>query len=417
MRSHLVLVHVTRCMSGGSAVLPFFAIVLPVMILFCGLVLDLSMLQLKTLQMQTAADAAAVGAELEAERGAGDWVSQGTADAAINGFTNGSKGLTVTLAQLPTSGPYAGRYDTLQASLTQQVSTIFMGALNGGTVTLRTQAAALMTPCVYLTGTGALQTYSLDLFSGSFDGNTCPININTSVRVQSNGNTATVAMNVAGASSSSSMSGFVYPAPHYNVPLIADPLAATVSPSFNGSCNYTSYSLSGGTATLSPGNYCKGITLTNSTVVLNPGLYIITGGATWNNSSVSGSSITLFFTQGGGASYGKFTIANASTVTISAPNDTSNGTIPGILVFADRHWVTTDAQDFALENSSIQGDGIWYLPGAGLYLSTCGTFTSPHYLGIVADNIYSGGTIINVMNNYSYLAGGNPFRLQGGLVQ
>jgi hypothetical protein len=398
-------------------VLPFFAIVLPIIILFCGFALDLAVLQLKTLQMQTAADAAAVGAALEAERGTGNWVSEGTADAAVNGSTNGSHGVTVTLAQLPNYGPYASRFDTLQASLTQQVSTIFMGALNGGTVTLRAQAAALMTPCVYLTGTGALQTYSLDLSSGSFDGNTCPVDINTSVRVQSNGNTATLAMNIAGVSSSSSMSGFVYPAPHYNVPSIADPLAATVSPSFNGSCNHTSYSLSGGTATLSPGNYCKGITLTNSTAVLNPGLYVITGGATWKNSTVSGSGVTLFFTQGAGGSYSKFIIQNASTVTLSAPSDTSGGGIPGILVFADRNWIPTNAQDFALENSSIQGDGIWYLPGAGMYVSTCGNFTATHYLGIVADNIYSDGTIINVMNNYSSLAGGNPFRLQGGLVQ
>jgi hypothetical protein len=151
--------------------------------------------------------------------------------------------------------------------------------------------------------------------------------------------------------------------------------------------------------------------------VLNPGLYVITGGATWKNSTVSGSGVTLFFTQGAGGSYSKFIIQNASTVTLSAPSDTSGGGIPGILVFADRNWIPTNAQDFALENSSIQGDGIWYLPGAGMYVSTCGNFTATHYLGIVADNIYSDGTIINVMNNYSSLAGGNPFRLQGGLVQ
>jgi hypothetical protein len=398
-------------------VLPFFAIVLPVIILFCGLALDIGVLQIKTLQMQTAADAAAVTAEQEAERGTRNWISEGTSDAAINGFTNGSNGVTATLAQLPTYGPYAGRYDTLQATITQQVSTLFMGALNGGTVTLRAQAAALMTPCVFLTGTGTLQTYTLDVYSGSFDGNTCPVDINTSARIQSNGNSATVAMNVAGASSSSSMSGFVYPAPHYNVASITDPLAATASPSFNGSCNHTSYSLSNGNATLSPGNYCKGITLTNSTVVLNPGLYVITGGATWSSSTVSGSGVTLFFTHGGGAGYSKFTIENASTVTISAPSSNSGGAIPGILVFADRNWIPTNAQDFALENSTIQGDGIWYLTGAGLYLSTCGNFNATHYLGIVADNIYSGGTIINVMNNYSYLTGGNPFRMQAGLVQ
>jgi Flp pilus assembly protein TadG len=72
--------------------LVLFACVLPVLILFCGLALDVGMLQLKQLQMQSAADAAALGAELQWERTTNyttaGYTAQAQADAAVNGFTN-----------------------------------------------------------------------------------------------------------------------------------------------------------------------------------------------------------------------------------------------------------------------------------------------------------------------------------------
>jgi len=76
--------------------IPFFAAVLPVLILFCGLALDVGMIELKTLQMQSAADAAAIGAELEYVRNTGNWATMGQQDASINGFTDGSQNTTVT---------------------------------------------------------------------------------------------------------------------------------------------------------------------------------------------------------------------------------------------------------------------------------------------------------------------------------
>jgi hypothetical protein len=196
---------------------------------------------------------------------------------------------------------------------------------------------------------------------------------------------------------------------------MTDPLAATTSPAFVG-CNHTSYSVTSGTVTLSPGTYCKGLNLSNANVTLSPGLYIITGGATWNTVSVTGNGVTLFFTQGGGGSYGQFKI-QYSNVTLSASNDGSNGTTSAIVVFADRNWVATGAQDFLINNSTVQGDGIWYMPGAGLNIWSCGNFTGPHYSAIVADNAYFGGTIITPANNYSYVTTGNPFRKLSSLVQ
>jgi len=390
---------------------------MPVMILFCGLTVDIGMLELRQLQLQNAADAAALGGQIESERGTNNWVAQGQSDASANGFTNGVNGVTVTLVQQPSTGAYAGHYDAIQATVSQTVQTVFMGTLNGGHVTLQAQSVALITPCVYLTGTGSLQRYSLDVANGYFNGDSCPIYINTGMNVESYGQMAVNATNVAGSSGSSSNPGFLYPSPVYNAAKITDPLAAITSPSFSGTCNHTSYNLSSGSATLSPGNYCKGITLSSSTVTMNPGLYIITGGVTWSGATVSGTGVTLFFTQGGGASYGQIVIQSGSNVTISAPNDTSSGAIPGVLIFTDRNWTHTNQNDIYFGNSTIRGDGIWYLPGAGLWMQSCGTFGGPHYMGIVADHLTTGGTIVNPTNNYSYVVSGNPFVPIGGLVQ
>jgi len=395
----------------------FFAVLLPILILFCGFSIDIGMIEFKKLQMQSAADAAALGAELEAERGTGNWANIGKAEAGVNGFTDGSNNTTVTVVEKSSYGAYNGRWDAIQTTITKKVNTVFMGALNGGTYTLTAQSTALMTPCVYTLGTGTLQNQSLIVYTGSLLGDSCPI-YDTSINELSNGNIAVEAIDVAGSSGTSSMSGFAYPSPVYNVPTLADPLAWESSPTFSSCGSHTNTTNITTTTTLGPGTYCKGLNITNATVTLNPGLYVITGGATWNNAHVTGNGVTLFFTSGGGGGYGQF-VVEYSTVTLSAANDSSNGATPAIVVFADRNWTATGAQDFQLYTSTVSGDGIWYMPKAGLEVWSGGTFpyTAGNYLGIVADNIFTAGTQIKLANNYSYVVTGNPFRKQGTLIQ
>jgi hypothetical protein len=373
------------------------------------------MLELRKLQMQSAADAAALGAALEAERGTNNWKNIGIAEAGINGFTNGSNNTTVSVVEGANYGAYNGRYDVVQATITQSVHTTFMGALNGGSFPITAQSSAQLTPCLYTLGTGALQNESLEVYTGSLLGNSCPV-YETTENILPSGQVAVEAVDVSGSSATSSNAGFIYPSPVYNVPVITDPLAWETAPTFS-SCTTTSYNKTSGSATLSPGTYCKGLNISNATVTLNPGLYIITGGANWSNATVSGSGVTLFFTSGGGGGYGQFLIQNNSNVTISAPNDTSAGGIPAILVFASPNWTTTGAQDFQVIGSSFQGDGIWYIPHAGLEVWSCTNFTGNHYLGIVSDNIFTAGTQLKLLNNYSYVVTGNPFRKQGTLIQ
>jgi hypothetical protein len=243
------------------------------------------------------------------------------------------------------------------------------------------------------------------------------MSVNYKMEVDSPSHANLEAINLRGPSASLVASGGVTPTPNYATTLLTDPLATYLtSPTFS-SCDHTSYSVSNATVVLNPGTYCKGLNISNnSTETLNPGLYIITGGATWASSTVTGSGVTLFFTQGGGGGFGQF-LLNFSTVYLSAPASSSGGSIPAITVFADRSWTPTAAQDFRLYFSTMQGDGIWYMPGAGLYLWNAGTVTGSNYFGIVADNLYLEGTDLNPRGDYSYVSTGNPFRRQGAIVQ
>ena len=84
---------------------PFFAACLPVLMLACGFALEVGMMQLKNQQMQGAADAAVIAAELELERNNSSWATEGLQRAAYNGFTNGANNTTVSFSHLSGSNP------------------------------------------------------------------------------------------------------------------------------------------------------------------------------------------------------------------------------------------------------------------------------------------------------------------------
>ena len=74
---------------------------------FCGLAIDVGYLFLVKTRMQTAADAAALGGVQELRtNGSGGLVAAAKADSAVNGFTDGLKGVTITVNRPPLSGYY-----------------------------------------------------------------------------------------------------------------------------------------------------------------------------------------------------------------------------------------------------------------------------------------------------------------------
>jgi hypothetical protein len=413
-----------------------FFIFLTVLFCFSGLALDVGMVQVRKLQLQHAADAAALGALYEKARGNAGWVAAGKADAALNGFTDAANGVTITIQSPPVSGAYSGNSNAVQANVIQSYHTAFMGLVSGARNAIpgsRSVAMASSNPdCVYIMGTGHASSGGgnwggayLSLQNSAHLNSACNLYVNATDSSIANESGSPISVTggqsvkVRGASGSASLNGPASPSPTFDSTIESDPLGYVAAPAFS-SCTYNNKSLSSTTATLNPGTYCGGITIHGSTVTFNPGLYIVTGGMNWNsNSSIHGTGVTFYLTSGGGSGYGDFNISN-STVTLSAPTSTSSGGLTSIVVFGDRGWSNLADQHVTIGSSTVTTNGIWYVLNTGIGCDGGSTLSAANYLGIVTDNLQMDGCTFTVPSpDYSSLSGGSPYQgsSTGGIVE
>jgi len=112
------------------------------MVLFAGLAVDVGLLERSYLQLQGATQAAVMASSIALQRSgsAANITAAGKALASSNGFTDGSNGVVVTIANPPTSGTYSGNSMAVMATITKPVPPTFLGVLGLGKVTMRAQA-------------------------------------------------------------------------------------------------------------------------------------------------------------------------------------------------------------------------------------------------------------------------------------
>ena len=407
-----------------------FFLILSLLFLFSGLALDAGMLQLRKLQLQHAADAAALGALYERARGNAGWVAAGKADAALNGFTDGSNGVTISIVSPPASGTYSGNSTAIQATVNQSYHTAFMGLVTGSSTatpgTSSVSANITKPECVYIMGPGSSYfTLINNNYAGFFSACGVYVDSTTYTIYNDAGSTISVtggnyiqvqAPSVAG----SIVAGPTSPTPTWNSPTQKDPLASETAPVFSACDSAKSNTnLYQKNTSLGPGTYCGGLIINASTVNFTPGLYIVTGGITFENgSTITGTGVTFYLTTGGGSGYGNLNIWN-STVTLSAPTSTSGGGITGIVFFGDRNWSNQGNQGVQILSSSVTTNGIWYILNTGIY-NYISTLRGTTYLGLVVDNIKGWAATFRVpAPDYSTLTGGSPYaqNFVGGIVQ
>lgn len=157
------------------------------------------------------------------------------------------------------------------------------------------------------------------------------------------------------------------------VPPAPDPYGSLSIPSYTGSsCIATNYSTSG-TATLSPGRYCNGITLkSKANVTLKPGTYIIDRGnlTVGAQSSISGAGVTIIFTSSTNSNYGTVNFSAGAKGTMSAP---TSGVFNGILFYGDRN--STSVTTKLTGSANLNLIGLLYFPSQAFEF-VAGTSTS-----------------------------------------
>lgn len=133
-------------------------VVFVVVLLFGGLAVNVGIFETRKVQLQATANAAAIASSVTLQRTAtvspamtAAQISTavnnaGQAIAALNGFTNGSQGVVVTIQNPPTSGTYANNSYAVQATIQQSIAPGFLGILHAGNATVQGQAVHVVQP-------------------------------------------------------------------------------------------------------------------------------------------------------------------------------------------------------------------------------------------------------------------------------
>jgi hypothetical protein len=319
------------------------ALALPLLAGFAALAVDTSTWSSAQNSAQGAADNAVLSAVVAAGAGASSTqiTNEALANAALNGFTNGQNGVTVTLYNPPNDGPNAGKSGYYEV-IVKQPQKLFFGGLLGTAPTVigRSVAAIQGSPaCLLALDPSAASAIGISNAAG-VTANNCNVAANssnaTAVTVTNASSLTASQLNVVGNYSTSNAST-ISATIKTGAAATQDPYASLAVPSFSG-CNQTNYSLSNAsTATINPGVYCGGINVSNSsTLTMNPGVYIINGGSfsVGNACTVTGSGVSIVLTGPGTAGWGTVNISNASTVTLTAP---SSGAMQGVAIYVDRN--------------------------------------------------------------------------------
>ena len=437
---------------------------LTVLMIAAGLGVDMGYLRYQQRRQQAAADSAAIAGA--AEINYGDVAAAAQTDAAINGYTNGSNNVTVTVYNPPNDGPHAGMSGYVEVLVSKIQPTFFATAMGVSNVTVTTRAVAYAGSahgCIYAlapTGTGVLMNGSTDITSscGMY------VDSSSSQALSMNGsNTLDDKFTDIVGSDLLNGSNTTNPTPTTGIVPVGDPLAyldnsePSLSTPCSGGSTYPAINGTGANVTISPGSNCYSVTINGSgnTVTLSPGNYgsiningtgnIVTLGAgIYGNVGINGSGTVTFgpgqyssitgngtpdeifnpglyvISSGGltlngtngmsgagvtfylGPNAGGLTVNGSDSTNLSAP---TSGTFAGILFFQNPN--DTSNATFNGSNGTVWNGAI-YLPKAQITMNGSNSSTA-QYTILVAYNLVLNGTD-TFNNDYSSLAQGSPIK-------
>ncbi|MFN2604219.1 MAG: pilus assembly protein TadG-related protein [Gemmatimonadaceae bacterium] len=274
------------------------AIVLPVLLGFAALALDAGYFFDYKQRMGAAADGAAMAAAFEVKRNfritQADLETYARDDAARNGFTDGTDGVTVTVTRPPATGLHIGDSAFVEVVVSRPTPTFFAKIFGSTSVPIAARAVATISDdnagCVFALNT-ADPKYPIE-----FDINKSGTHINVpKCAIISNGNFEVVsgssidsAAEILVTAASRTGTGTVNPGPQYNVPPTPDPFGDLDEAGLfgtNWTCGWSGSKKSGGVTTPISGTGALIIKLGTDQYTMNPGVYC-------GNSSQAGMDIT-----------------------------------------------------------------------------------------------------------------------------
>ena len=395
------------------------AVSLTVLLGFLGLTVDVGYLQFQKRRIQSAADAAAAGAafQLAAQASHDTAKTEGLYDSKKNGFEDAVNGVTITINIPPTTGNYTTNNYAAEAIVRQANPTYFMNLFNISSVTVAARSVVIAgnsSNCIYVLNSSAQDAFlasggsTINLNCGIVDDSSHSKGLETT-----GGSTHLIATNISVVGGYNASGGStISPTPTTGAKVVADPLAYLTAPTVPSTCTFTGYTLNSGTATIDPGTYCNGITVSgnSTTLYLNTGLYILKGGGLTvqggSNIISNAGGVTFDNTSGGGYSYKQLTISGGSTTSLAAPTASSNGALEGILFF-DRTG-TSSSKETISGGSGAKFTGALYFPNSEVDF-TGGSSGTGDWTIIVADKVnFSGASAMG--RDFSNYPDGSPIK-------
>jgi Flp pilus assembly pilin Flp len=330
----------------GGATAIMTALALTMLVGFVGLGTEVGMWYAERRAMQTASDAAAMGAAFEIYKNGeeAEGIDEaGQADSTRNGFTNGSDNVTVVVNHPPTQGKYVDEDTAVETILTKKRPTLLGSLFMGNEVDIKVRSVATVevTDVFCLIALAPNEEAAL-FFAGNAEVllNGCGIHVNSD---DPDGAMTAQGASVVGASYADIVGGLTQ---GNNSDLqidnittgadaVADPYAHLDVP--DASCTYNNVKVNTGqNVTLNPGKYCGGLDI-QGTAHMTAGNYIIAGdfdiGAQGILTTDTIAGVTIFLTEDGGE-YGQFNMNAQAHVSVTA---STLGDYMGIAFFQDRN--------------------------------------------------------------------------------
>jgi Flp pilus assembly protein TadG len=360
-----------RDQRGVSAIV--FAIVLPVLIGFVGIGVEMGQWFHRKRSMQAAADAGAMAGALVLYQG-GTWADAQTA-ASDFAVRNGAVAANVTSNNPPTSGSYTADANAVEVLVTESQTRLFSAIFLTSDVTVNARAVATAGTqalgCVVALNSSASEAVHLD-GNAYMDLNGCGLTVNSSasnaLTMDNNSDlyadfgriTGNYDLNNNASVNSTPMST--------GATATTDPYASLTNPTPSGACTETNYSLGANqTDTIGPGRYCGGFNMaSNSSVTMTTGTYYIDGGSftmSSNTTLTATSGVTIILT-GSGVNFAELNINSNAVISITAP---TTGTYAGIAIMHDQDATTTNTLD---SNVTITVTGALYFPNSQLHMDS-----------------------------------------------
>jgi len=388
---------------GATAIM--FAFMLPVVIGFVGIGVEVGYWYTSKRNLQGAADAGAVAGVYENLNGSLTAVAQAQAlaEAERNDYDNTTGSFTYN--DPPAAGSaYTGDANAVQVVLSEPRNLFFSSMHHSGAVTLNGTATATLgegsEACMLALSTTAAKAINAS-GSTTIDMNGCKVASNSSasnaINMSGSGTLNADCLYAVGGVTGESSSDCT----KEGAPATTDPYASlTVSDADIGTCDFSgsgnsAYSPSSD-GNLQPGTYCRGLSIAaGRTMVMNAGTYYIDGGgfSVSGSANVSGTGVTIILTNKNGGSYGAVDIAGGATIDLAAP---TSGTYSGILFFQHPSAPYSASNTFNFNGgSTMELTGVIYVPNNAIDFAGGNTTTGncTKIVGLTVD--FSGNAEIN----------------------